>query len=310
MIVDVHCHLWGPKVPAESWFETLVRVGVSLSGSSEEKVRERIMRGQMDLSGDLLVADMEEAGIDKAIIFPLDFGLHTGTGEGVSLEEQHKIFVKAAERHPDRLIAWASVDPRRPNAAEFVERAVKEWGMKGLKLHPCIGEFYPDENYVYPLYKKCQELGIPISIHTGPEAPPHHGKFAHPIYVDEVADDFPGLKIILAHAGMCWWEEAASIAALKPNVYLDIAYWQVKSLSRPVWGFYYQLRWLMDTAGPHKVLFGSDWPALRLVRRVNTVNWVKLIKQPPDEAKAMGIDFAPEEINGLLGDNAVKLFSL
>ncbi len=130
MIIDAHCHLWGPTVPCESWFETLVKTGVAASGSDEDSVREAIKNGQMDLSGDLLVADMDEAGIDKSIIFPLDFGLHAGTGETVSLEEQHEIFAKAVDRHPSRLIAWACINPRRPNAAEFVERAIREWDMK------------------------------------------------------------------------------------------------------------------------------------------------------------------------------------
>ncbi len=163
---------------------------------------------------------------------------------------------------------------------------------------------------MYPVYEKCLELNVPVTIHTGPEAFPHHGKFALPIYVEEVANDFPQLTIIMAHAGMCWWEEAAAVAAVRPNVYLDIAYWQVKCLSRPVWGFYYQLRTLMDSVGVHKVLFGSDWPACRLIRRVNAINWIKAIRQPPDVIKTMGIEFKPGEINALLGDNAVKLFGI
>lgn len=310
MIVDAHCHLWGHFVPCEAWFETLVKTGVAVSGSKEGSVREIITKGQMDLSGDLLVSDMDKAGIDKAIIFPLDFSLYSGRGKSVSLEEQHEIYSKATKRHPNRLIAWAGINPRRPDAAKFVNRAIKEWDMKGVKLHPCIGEFYPNDNTIYPVYEKCLELNVPVSIHTGPEAHPYHGKYAMPIYVEEVADAFPQLTIIMAHSGLCWWEEAVAIAAVRPNVYLDIAYWQIKCLARPIWGFYYQLRTMMDSVGPHKILFGSDWPACRLIKRVNPVNWVKAISQPPELIRNMGIEFTHNEIDALMGRNAMYLFGI
>ena len=62
--------------------------------------------------------------------------------------------------------------------------------------------------------------------------------------------------------------------------------------------------------GRSKILFGSDWSALRLIRRLPHAAWVKAIKESPEEVKAAGIEFTEEEISGILGDNAARLLGL
>ena len=122
MIIDIHCHLWDGNIPSKSWWDTFIKVSASLSGRPEEKVRER-MPGWLDPTGDLLVSDMDEAGIDKSVILPIDYVTGGGVGDVASLEEQHRMYARAAEGHPDRLIAFAGIDPRRPEAVSFLERA-------------------------------------------------------------------------------------------------------------------------------------------------------------------------------------------
>ena len=308
MIIDVHCHLRWENQPSKEWYEAQVKTAVSVSGSSEEAVRERL-KENFDTTGDLIVRDMDEAGIDKSVMLVLDFSLLVGCGETMSLEETHKVYAEAAARHPDRLITFAGIDPRRAGAVEFLERAVKEWGMKGLKLMPAVG-FYPNSNRCYLIYQKAQELGIPVLIHTGFDVIPWYGAYAQPKYLDEVANDFPNLKIIMAHAGGSYWPEAAAMAGFKPNVYLDLSMWQMKLLRHPVDEFYRPLRSMIDTAGRSKILFGSDWPALRLIRRLPHAAWVKAVKEPPEEVKAAGIEFSEKEISGILGDNAAAVLGL
>jgi len=308
MIIDIHCHLRWEGQPSKEWFDAQVKMAHSLSGRPEEKIRERL-KENWDMSGDLLVRDMDEAGIDKAVLLTLDYSLLAGTGDTLSPERMNKVYAEAAKRHPDRLISFAGVDPRRTGAVEFLERAVKEWGMKGLKLMPAVG-YYPNDNKCYLIYHKAQELGIPVLIHTGFDTIPWYGMTAQPKYLDEVANDFPELKIVMAHAGGSYWPEAATIAGYKLNVYIDLAMWQMKLLHRPVDEFYRPLRSMLDTAGRSKVLFGSDWPALRLISRLPHAAWVKALKEPPPEVKEAGIEFTEEEINGILGDNAAKLLGL
>ncbi len=310
MIIDVHCHLFDENLPSRQWWAEYIRISAFLSGTPEEKLWQRTP-GWWDVSGDMLVQDMDLAGIDKSIILVNDMALAVGTGEAMNIEEQHKTFSKAAKKYPDRLIPFAGVDPRRLGAVDLFERAIKEWNMKGLKLQPAVG-FYPNDQKCYLLYQKCVEFDIPVLIHTGPEIPPMQSKYGMPLLLDEVAMDFPKLKIIAAHAGACYWEEMLEISNNKTNFWLDLAWWQPKIFSNPVENFYKPLRTMLDLGNPERVLFASDWPSLRQVRRLGPGGkvWVDAFRNIPEEAKAAGIDFTEEEINGVLGGNAAKLLGL
>ena len=308
MIIDVHCHLRWENQPSKEWLEAQVKMGQSVSGSSPESVRERL-RENFDTTGDLIIKDMDEAGVGISVLAVIDYSLLAGCGEVMSLEKTHKIYAEAASRHPDRLICFAGVDPRREGAVKFLVRTVNEWNMKGLKLMPAVG-FYPNDRKCYQIYQKAEELGIPILVHTGFDSIPYYGAYSQPKYLDEVANDFPDLKIIMAHAGGAFWPEAASIAGFKTNVYLDLAMWQMRLLRHPVEEFYRPLRSMIDTAGRSRILLGSDWPGMRLVRRLPHAAWIRAIKEPPEEVKAAGIEFTEQEINGILGDNAAKVLGL
>ena len=106
------------------------------------------------------------------------------------IEEVNRLTGEMVRRHPGRLYFNCGVDPRRKNALAIVEKAAKEWGAVGLKLHPATG-WYPNDREVYPIYRKCVELGLYVDFHTGPMYPPMKSKYSHPIHLDEVAAIFP-----------------------------------------------------------------------------------------------------------------------
>lgn len=303
MIIDIHAHLMSRDYPARGYWDGWVRLGEALSGIPAERIRRRLPE-MWDSSGDMLVKEMDEANIDKSVIFPADFGLAIGEA-AVSIEEQNRIHAQAVARHPDRLIAFVGVDPRRKEAVKLLEKGVKEWGMKGLKLLPCAG-FYPNDKAFYPLYEKALKLKIPVLIHTGPEIPPFHSKYGRPVYVEDVALDFPDLTFIMAHAGgLAWWTEAVSIAANNTNIFFDLAAWQPGILN-PL-DFYSTLRKMVSTVRS-RVLFGSDWPAVKLL--VSQARWIKAFKEPPNVVAAAGIKFTPEEQEAILGGNAMTVLGL
>ena len=308
MIVDSRC--FPPAYnDGDLWPDWVINYGAAMSGSTPEQVRERTEAQKADDTGDLLVADMDEAGIDKALMTCLDHGLTRGTGDAISVHKIHEMSLKPTKRHPGRLYLIGGIDPRRPDAAKFVEEAVKEYGIVALALGNQMG-FYPDDSCCYPVYAKCQELGIPVCIYVGAEIHPLPSKFCRPIVVDEIAAAFPDLKIVLNKAMSAWWEEAAHVARHKPNVYLDTANSQIVAMAKPRWEFYRQLRLLMSIAGPKKVMFATGWPIYRRLRPVNHVNFINLIKSPPPEVQAMGIEFKEEEIADYLGGNAERVFKL
>ena len=307
LIVDSHVHLISPNFVAKPYWDSWVRLSAALSGVPKESI-ERKLPALWDETGELLIKDMDDVGIDQSWILALDYGLTRNVGEArVPITEINRIYAEIANKYDKRIIAFAGVDPRREGAIDLLERGITEWGMRGLKLFPAAG-FYPNDEGCYKLYAKADELGIPVLVHTGPEILPLYSKYCYPVYLDEVASDFPNLTLILAHAGFCWWPEALNIATTKPNIYLDLAGWQTRAYQHPIDEFYIPLRLILDTIGPSRVLFGSDWPALRLFKG-GQANWVKVFTNLPDSVKEAGITFTKEEIDAILGGNAARLMT-
>lgn len=306
-VIDAHTHLYSDEMTPNYWIDAMAAYGSSISGRTSDYVRQRIAQDWFDPMGDLLIEDMDAAGIEKSVVFVLDFGLHGGVGDGVSLERRYELFAQAVARHSDRLVLYGGIDPRRPDAPAFVDRAVNEFGIKGVKIWPPAGAL-PNESYCYRVYERCAQLGLPVVVHTGQEIGPLRSECTRPIFVDQPANDFPELTFVLAHAGMGWWQEAAEIAWHHPNVYVDIAYWQAKYLRSPE-AFCRELRELISIAGKERVIFGTDWPALRKVPRVKHDVWVQVLRDLPEQAPG-GVRFEQEEIDLLLGGVAEAALGL
>jgi predicted TIM-barrel fold metal-dependent hydrolase len=202
-----------------------------------------------------------------------------------------------AADNPDIAIAFASIDPARgAEGVREARRLVASGAVRGLKLHPPLQQFHPNDRAAYPLYEVFAEARLPVLFHTGHSgigtgAPGGAGirlKYGHPMPIDDVAVDFPDLPIIMAHPSFPWQDEAISVCLHKPTVYIDLSGWSPKYLSPTLIQY-------ANTRLKHKVLFGSDYP------------WIT-----PDRWLA---DFAQigirDEVRPLiLKENAVRLFGL
>jgi predicted TIM-barrel fold metal-dependent hydrolase len=195
-----------------------------------------------------------------AVVFTVD--AETATGHPPIANEE--VAASCAE-HPDVLIPFASVDPWRGRAAvRQARRLVTEHGVRGFKFHPPLQAFHPSDRMAYPLYEAIAELGVPALFHTGQTGigagvPGGGGirlKYSNPMDLDDVAADFPDLRIIAAHPSFPWQDEALAVATHKPNVYIDLSGWSPKY-------FPPQLVRAANNLLKHKVLFGSDYPLLR-----------------------------------------------
>ena len=157
--------------------------------------------------------------------------------------------------YPDRL-GIASVDLSRPMfAIHELRRAVRELGFRGLRILPWLWNLPPDDRRFYPLYAECMELDIPFCLqvgHTGPLGPSEPGR---PIpYLDNVALDFPELRIVGGHIGFPWTSEMISLATKYPNVYIDTSAYKVRRYPKELVDY-------LRTHGRKKILFGSNYPA-------------------------------------------------
>jgi predicted TIM-barrel fold metal-dependent hydrolase len=194
-----------------------------------------------------------------AVVFPVDAESATGLPP-IPNEE----VAEAAAAHPDVLIPFASLDPFRGKAAaRAARRLVEVYGVRGFKFHPSIQGFFPNDRIAYGLYEALEESGAIALFHTGQTGigaglPGGGGirlKYSNPMYVDDVAADFPHLRVILAHPSFPWQDEALAVAVHKPGVHIDLSGWSPKYF--PPQLVHYANSLLQD-----KVLFGSDYPVL------------------------------------------------
>jgi len=194
-----------------------------------------------------------------AVVFTVDAEHATGHPR-ISNEE----VAAGCAAHPDVLIPFASIDPFKGRAGvREARRLVAEHGVRGFKFHPSLQGFAPDDRLAYPLYDVIQELGVPALFHTGQTgigAGVRGGggirlRHSNPMLVDDVAVDFPDLRIILAHPSFPWQDEALAVATHKPHVYIDLSGWSPKY-------FPPQLVRYANSLLQDKVLFGSDYPVI------------------------------------------------
>jgi len=205
--------------------------------------------------------------------------------------------VEFARNNPDIAIPFASINPTRgADAAREAHRLVQAGAVRGLKLHPPIQEFFPNDRVAYPLYEIFAEARLPVIFHTG-----HSGigtgmrggggirlKYGNPMPIDDVAVDFPDMPIIMAHPSFPWQDEAISICLHKPQVYIDLSGWSPKYFSPTLVQY-------ANTLLKQKVLFGSDYPLLTPDR------WLADFEKLPmrDEVRPL-----------VLKENAIRLLGL
>jgi predicted TIM-barrel fold metal-dependent hydrolase len=244
---------------------------------------------------DPTVADIAADYRDKsmaAVVFTVD--AEAATGQPTLSNED---IADTAAEHPDVLIPFGSIDPRRGVAGvRAARRLVEQHGVRGFKFHPSLQDFVPNDRAAYPLYAELESLGVPALFHTGQTGigsglPGGRGiklRYADPMLLDDVAADFPGLTIIMAHPSVPWQDAAIAVAQHKANVYIDLSGWSPKY-------FPPQLVHAANTLLATKVLFGSDYPLLRPERwirdfaRLDIREEVKPLIMKQNAVRALGL---------------------
>jgi predicted TIM-barrel fold metal-dependent hydrolase len=226
-----------------------------------------------------------------AVVFTVDAETQLGHPPISSAE-----VAAGAARHPDVLIPFGSVDPRRPDAVERARRLIDESGVRGFKFHPTVQGFDPSDEAHYPLYAELEAAGVVALFHTGQTGigagmPGGRGlrlALSNPMLLDPVAADFPTLQIVMAHPSVPWQDEAISVATHKHNTWIDLSGWSPKYFPE-------QLVRAANSFLRERILFGSDFPLLTPDR------WMRDV-----ESTAL----KPERMPGILLDNAARLLGL
>lgn len=197
------------------------------------------------------VKQLDQAHIDKVVLV-------APAVKNIPVRPVNEAVATLLRAYPDRFIGFAAFDPNTgPEAVGEIEYAIDELGFSGIKVVPSVVELDINDKKFYPCYGKAQELGVPALIHTGSVIIKGvRVKHSHPLMVDDVAFDFPELKIICAHLGGWQYLDAISMVVHHQNVFADLSFWPL----HPLYGDL--IPWdLLESAVADKILLGSDYPA-------------------------------------------------
>jgi predicted TIM-barrel fold metal-dependent hydrolase len=221
------------------------------------------------LAGDMLRL-MDEVGVDVVVAFGLG---------SPAFEDRVKPVIDAVQRYPERFVGFFWANPREPDSRIGFVRAVREYGLKGLKLHPIIDSYQANHSMVFPLIEAAGELGVPVTIHS-------HQPGSQPALIGDLASRFPTVTIVMAHMGMAAYRDAIYVAQKEGNVILET--------SAQPWT-HRVVRVAAERIGIERIIFGSDAP----------------LHHPKVELTKVEVaGLSPEEKAAVLGGNAARLLGL
>ena len=232
-----------------------------------------------------LVAQMDESGVEKTLL--CGCYMFSYWQRKMIYEPNHDAIIEAVRKYPDRLVGIAGYNPFRiPESIKELERVVKEHSFKGVYIHIYGFDMPLTDARMYPLYGKCLELDIPISMQVGHVLEAMPSEHARPIMLDRISLDFPGIKLIGAHTGFPWCDELISVCYKHENVYFGADAWSPRQFQ------------------PSVVKFIDGWGRKKSVWGTNGLPPKLLLDQMGD------LDVRDEARDNLLRETAVKLFKL
>ncbi|HWM44569.1 MAG TPA: amidohydrolase family protein [Burkholderiales bacterium] len=277
--IDVHTHAWKSALQVDD------------KPTESQEAMGRYFRYQPQHATVPEMADYYRKLKMAFVVFTVD--AEKGASRRITNEEVAEL----AHKHSDVAIPFASINPHRgKEGINQARRLIKDFGVKGFKFHPSVQEFFPNDRLAYPLYEAIAEAKLPALFHTGQTGvgagTPGGGgvrlKYSNPLYLDDVAADFPDMPIILAHPSFPWQEEALSVATHKPQVYIDLSGWSPKYFP-PILVQY------ANTLLKDRILFGSDYPV------ITPEKWIEEFDKLP---------IKPEVRPLIMKENAARLLQL
>jgi len=258
-IIDGHCHVasvdFTPQVFIDGVIDNML-AALAAQGlmPPRRKLTDLYMKNMQDPECDELVSQMDQAGVEKAVLLLPDF-TYVCRDMRLTIAEMFERHSHILKKWPDRFFVLAGVDPRwGADGIELFERGITEFGFSGLKLYPPCG-YSPSDEMLYPFFEICAKQGAPVVSHTGGTSPALSFDTFQPALIDRAARNFPGVNFILAHGTGAGLEECVMLCGFRPNVFVDVSGYE-DEMDR--------LRLLLTRRINHKLIFGTDWPVFRM----------------------------------------------
>ena len=290
MIIDTHVHprflepLEGNKAPQQDLGKLDIVANPRQFGMAAVRTaRLYFHRNPVLLQLPEFVSQLDEARIDRVVLL-------NPAVKGVPVRPTNEGVARLLKQYPEKFIGFAGFDPNEgAEAVREIEYAVKELGFSGVKTVASMVELDINDKRFYPCYAKAEELGVPIVIHTGSAMLKGvRAKHVHPLMIDDVAFDFPDLRIICAHLGGWQYMDLIGLLVHHSNVFADLSFWPLNPLHQSV------IPWnLLENMVPDKILLGSDYPAGQTPKEA-----VEVVKKLP---VSQGFK------DKILGENASKI---
>jgi len=214
---------------------------------------------------------------------------HAGIGRGILTinAADPAPYAEMAAAYPGRFLLSAVIDPMQGIAAiRSIDTLVTQHNVRLIRMVPFLFNRPPNDKVCYPIYAKCIELGVAVSVNTGIPGPPMPAEPQRPLYLDEVCLFYPDLVLIMAHGADPWWGEATRLLLKYPNLYMMTSAYLPKYLPAELIQF-------MNTRGQDKIMFATDFPFLPFDRAIET---------------ATALPFRPGVLQKYLRDNARRVF--
>ncbi|MFC5650561.1 amidohydrolase family protein [Paenibacillus solisilvae] len=292
MIVDAHSHLmWYPDHLDKRYAEAaLASKLVKLKRSGGEAYQ-----GKLDLHAyDSLPEEhwkaSEPAG--KVVVFGLQ-ARHSG------IWIPNEIIAHYRDEHPEKIEGWASVDPTQDGYLDEFYHCIETLKLTGLKLGPIYQNIHPQDPRMHPLYAVCQKLGMPIMFHQGTTFPRQAPlKYASPLQIEDIAIQYPELKMIIAHLGHPFEDETVAVIRKQPNVFTDIS-----AVHYRPWRYWDSMVKAVEYGVENKILLASDFPSGTIT---NVINGLKNINKVVDGTPLPRI--SDEVIDMIMHENWKSIF--
>ena len=291
MIIDTHVWLSEP----DSWGDlTMMDDAMIAAGWTEIGEKTGLNQG---MSGEEMVARMDEAGVDKAIS-------HAIKMPHLNAHVPSEFVAGEVAKFPDRLIGMGSVDLLGGLPALREMEEITDMGLIGMKITPAPDyDMNLNDERIMPIYEKAEELGMIIQVHTGWAG---YGLLSqqHPLHLDEVSVRFPDLKLIVVHAGFNYYEEVVMMMLKNRNMYAGTGWW---GFLQPLEANVRFLKYAKHFRVLDKCLWGTD--------NYDCREDVPYIKSFPRLARELNIapglpDLTDDDIDAYLGNNAARLLQL
>jgi uncharacterized protein len=279
--IDIVCNLFTPREVREG------KTGIDATFKTQIRMADASKEG---VTIPDYLTKMDRAGIERSLLIAVRCGDLNVRG---SFEIEYETVAEICAEYPDRFSGLAGVDPYRGmQGLRELEDAVKRRGFVGAHLYPHWFGLPPDHAKYYPYYAKCCELDIPIMMQVGQNLIYSRERrlpsVAKPICLDQVAIDFPELKLLGIHIGVPWTDEMIAMAWKHENIFIGVDAYAPRHWP-PTLVHY------LNSYGRAKVLFGTDWPVIDPERAVREI---------------AEMDLRDETRQALMRDNALRVFRL